>query len=190
MKSCKKCEQVKPLSEFYRNRGMADGHLSKCKACVNIYAAKRAAQWNKLNRERRAGIVRKWTASNQDKVKAASDRYRSSNPEKYRAASNRWAKENPELKRITGQNYRARKRASGGVLSLDLSAKLFRLQRGKCACGCKQPLGDDYHLDHIMPLALGGANVDTNMQLLRQRCNNQKHAKHPVDFMQSRGFLL
>jgi hypothetical protein len=25
---------------------------------------------------------------------------------------------------------------------------------------------------------------------LRSRCNQQKHAKHPVDFMQERGFLL
>jgi 5-methylcytosine-specific restriction endonuclease McrA len=52
------------------------------------------------------------------------------------------------------------------------------------------PLGDNYHIDHIMPLALGGSNTDDNIQLLRQRCNNQKCAKHPVDFMQSRGFLL
>jgi len=28
------------------------------------------------------------------------------------------------------------------------------------------------------------------MQLLNAICNLQKHAKHPVDFMQERGFLL
>ena len=38
--------------------------------------------------------------------------------------------------------------------------------------------------------ALGGLNADSNMQLLRAECNLQKSAKHPVDFMQSRGFLL
>jgi 5-methylcytosine-specific restriction endonuclease McrA len=53
-----------------------------------------------------------------------------------------------------------------------------------------QPLGDNYHLDHITPITLGGSNTDDNMQLLRQRCNNQKYNKHPIDFMQSRGFLL
>jgi len=36
----------------------------------------------------------------------------------------------------------------------------------------------------------GGSNTDDNMQLLRKLCNLQKHAKHPVDFMQERGFLL
>ena len=46
------------------------------------------------------------------------------------------------------------------------------------------------HLDHIMPLALGGSNTDDNIQLLRARCNLQKRAKHPVDFMRERGYLI
>jgi 5-methylcytosine-specific restriction endonuclease McrA len=29
-----------------------------------------------------------------------------------------------------------------------------------------------------------------NLQLLCQPCNNQKHVKHPVDFMREKGFLL
>lgn len=45
-------------------------------------------------------------------------------------------------------------------------------------------------MDHIMPLALGGTNTDDNIQLLCPTCNRSKHAKHPVDFMQQRGFLL
>lgn len=35
-----------------------------------------------------------------------------------------------------------------------------------------------------------GTNTDDNIQLLRKLCNLQKSAKHPVDFMQQRGFLL
>ena len=63
------------------------------------------------------------------------------------------------------------------------------LQKGLCPC-CRKPLGNDYHMDHIIPLALGGSNGDNNIQLLRSECNLEKQAKHPVDFMQSRGFLL
>lgn len=44
--------------------------------------------------------------------------------------------------------------------------------------------------DHIMPMDLGGSNDASNLQLLCQSCNSSKHAKHPVDFMQERGFLL
>lgn len=64
-----------------------------------------------------------------------------------------------------------------------------KFTNGKCPC-CKQPLGDEFHLDHVIPLALGGPNTDDNMQLLRKTCNLQKSAKHPVQYMQERGFLL
>lgn len=111
-------------------------------------------------------------------------------PKRNNQRNSEWRNRNPEKRRIVAHNRRARVRDAEGMLSHGLAERLIKLQRGKCACGCKQPLGDDYHLDHIMPLALEGTNTDDNIQLLRQRCNNQKHAKHPIDFMQQRGYLL
>lgn len=32
-KKCNRCENVKPLSAFARNSGMADGHLNQCREC-------------------------------------------------------------------------------------------------------------------------------------------------------------
>lgn len=115
-------------------------------------------------------------------------KWQKANPLKANAKSAKWREANPEARRIYEHNRK--ERASGGRLSSGLSAKLFKLQRGKCACGCGKPLGDEYHLDHRMPIALGGTNSDDNMQLLRKLCNLQKSKKHPIDFMQSRGFLI
>ena len=171
MKTCIKCGMTKPVAEFYKQASKSDGLNSYCKVCAKDYAAK-------------------WDAINLDKRMANHAKYRAENRCKVRAAFSKWLSANPEANRIRSNNYRALKQQAGGKLSRGLAERLFKLQRGKCACGCKQPLGDDYHLDHRMPLVLGGTNTDDNMQLLRATCNQQKHAKNPVDFMQSKGFLI
>lgn len=154
----------------------------------DIQNAKNRAN-KKANPEREKANYAAWVAKNPEKGKARSAAWRVKNPERERENRNAWRDANPEATKIHNQNRRALRMKNGGVLSRGLAEKLLILQRGKCAC-CGLPLGDNYHLDHIMPLALGGANTDDNIQLLRSCCNSQKHAKHPVDFMQSRGFLL
>lgn len=196
-KACPKCGDTKPLTEFCKNPRRRDGLRCYCRSCD----AARIAKWRANNPESAAERVAKWNAANpnyyaaryaanREEIRARAAARYAANTDKVKSAAAEWRAANPEARRVIEQNRRARKRKAGGKLSAGLADRLYKLQRGKCACGCRQPLGSDYHLDHVMPLALGGANEDWNIQLLRQQCNNQKHAKHPIEFMQQRGFLL
>lgn len=154
-----------------------------------------AARHKKLSedpeyRRRQAEKSAAYRAENPDASKRQNARRRAENPDLARQQSREWFAKNPEKRAIYEQNRRAKKRASGGKLSPDLKHRLFSAQKGFCAC-CRVSFAiEDLHLDHVMPLAKGGSHADENMQLLCQPCNQSKHAKHPVDFMQERGYLL
>lgn len=98
-------------------------------------------------------------------------KYRAKNPERVRE----WAHKR------RGQKV---KRLPWGT-----TQKLGAAQKWKCAI-CKVPVKKKYHLDHIMPLKLGGLHEPWNLQLLCPACNVRKNAKHPLDYMRERGFLL
>lgn len=167
----------------------------------------RNTAWQKANRKTVSALYAAWCAANPERAKAIGAKYRAANrnkerkrhaaylanprnKEKQRVAGLAWRANNPDRSRVIKQNRRARERKDGGRLSPDLPAKLMVLQRGKCpVCRCELNK-KNYHLDHIEPIALGGSHDDKNIQLLCKHCNMTKNAKHPIDFMQSRGFLL
>lgn len=56
IKTCFKCSKEKPLTEFYRHKYMADGHLNKCKDCtktdVSRHRSENLERFRKYDRER------------------------------------------------------------------------------------------------------------------------------------------
>lgn len=218
MKTCSKCKIEQPHENFHKESASKDGLRSSCKACSKIYcdanrdrrraASKayrtanpekvKAAQkaHYKANIEKINACSKAWNDANADKTKARNRAWNDANPEKSKARFKNWRDKNPEryaeLKKINEQKRRALKKGCEGSLSKGLFSKLFILQRGKCPI-CKAELSNikpKSPLDHIMPLALGGQNVDSNIQILCRICNSKKHSKDPIEFMQSKGFLL
>jgi len=201
---CRPCKSKRMAKWYIANRERNLLVSARYRIANPDKARARLAKWRKENPEKakaannrdyaknkckRKAYAAKYRAEHSEEQRIASVKYRAANPEKTRAATAKWYAENPERRRVYERNRRARKKAIGGKLSSGLVKVLFKRQKGKCVC-CKKSLEDNYHLDHIMPLALGGANEDWNMQLLRASCNSKKHAKHPVDYMREKGFLI
>lgn len=134
--------------------------------------------------------ARLWREKNPDASKIQNKKRRDANPEEARRQCREWFAKNPDKRAAYEQNRRARKKYNGGKLSPGLKARLFDLQKGCCACCFKKLSIGRLHMDHVVPLAKGGAHEDQNIQLLCQPCNQSKYAKHPIDFMQEKGFLL
>lgn len=201
---CKNCAKLRAERNRHENP-------EKTRAAVRSWVLKNKdakkqsdTRWRTENRERYNANKREYRANHleqkreqskrhyirhREKKLAAQAAYILAHPERKKLASDKWKGNNKHMLRIYSHTRRARKLEAGGKLSHNISKRLFALQNGRCAC-CGAPLGERYHLDHIMPLALGGSNSDDNVQLLTPKCNQSKSAKHPIDFMQSRGYLL
>ena len=157
----------------------------------------RASAWYRANKERANAASRAWGEKNKELARIRATQWRRANLERARLNdANKKKKRTPEEReywraknRLYEHKRRARKAQTEGALSTDLGETLFAKQRGMCAA-CRCDISKKYELDHIIPLAIGGLNCDSNIQLLCRFCNRSKGKKHPVEFMQERGMLL
>lgn len=144
--------------------------------------ANRLASWkaNPNKRVLRGADSHKWKGGR----RASYERMRDSGA--LAARLRRYRKANPHKLREWGQRRRSGKT---GRLPQGTVAKLFKLQRGRCAA-CKGKLPKNYHVDHVMPIMKGGKHKKDNVQLLCPTCNTRKSAKLPEAFMRELGYLL
>lgn len=162
-----------------------------CTQCAFVLAA------DKLARESRrsAASARRaaWAAANPEKMRE----YRRANYERvgreawnargaaWRAANLERARELVQVRkradRTVGANDRALRRAREHRLpseQVDRGAVWSR-DRGICHL-CESPADpSDWHLDHVVPIARGGAHVYDNVRVSHPACNQRKGARVP-----------
>lgn len=142
----------------------------------------RNRQYRQSNREGFLRGMREWRIRNHETV-IISDRTRNKNPirrARQTELTRRWRKNNPEQfhlqARAWSANRRARLLAAEGSHTKEDILLQYRSQRGKC-WHCGKPVGDDYHVDHLRPLAKDGSNDPRNLVISCAPCNLSKGDK-------------
>lgn len=62
---------------------------------------------------------------------------------------------------------------------------LFKMQNDKCAWCGNLIDGDNFHLDHVVPIAFGGTNDPHNIVVSCNTCNHTKSDTCPGQFLES-----
>lgn len=96
MKTCKLCNETKPIDEFYEHSQMPDGHLNHCKACRKQYEKNRRQTEGelvrlrdrinyRLNPEKKLEAMKRWASNNREKSSAIKAKWDLNNPFQKRA---------------------------------------------------------------------------------------------------------
>jgi 5-methylcytosine-specific restriction endonuclease McrA len=138
--------------------------------------------WREANRETINAQRRERYDSDPDKFRAKVKRWRKRYPEKARDRFRVWCKANPDKTRVRHRNRRARKRNAEGRHAAEDIARIRVAQNDLCVF-CEIELHGKGHVDHKIPLARGGSNWPSNLQILCGSCNLSKGAKLPDEMV-------
>lgn len=168
-KRCSKCGEVKPLEDYNRRKASADGRQSKCRDCSNAYYR----AWHTANREYRAEYDRAWYQANSERKRA----YYQANREQYAEYGRAYRQANPD-KDIAKQHRRRARLACAVPQRWQVDHTLGDpLACWWCGRGL---LGAVVHVEHVMPISLGGPAETANEVMSCDDCNKAKKAKHPL----------
>lgn len=209
LKTCTKCGVVHPATpEFwYRHKRVSDGLDERCKACsaeagrkwynanrervlerVRQYreanperVAERCRLHYQANREKKLAYQRQYKDANRERVLEQCRQYYAANREKWSEYYRQYREENPEKLAAYSRNRKAREKGNGSFHTAEDIQAQYARQKGKCFY-CHKKVGEDYHVDHVVPLIKGGSNGPENLVVACPACNLSKHAKHPMDY--------
>ena len=140
------------------------------------------ATYNANHREEVAARNRHYREAHPEREAAYSRDYHAAHPEKAAESGRRWREANVERVAASKRNRRARKRATLGTHTAADILTQYERQRGRCYwCGVKVSWRKK-HIDHVIPLILGGSNGPENLVISCPTCNLKKRAAHPMDF--------
>lgn len=156
-----------------------------CRPCRKKWQVEYNREWRAANPNYHSDYNRRWREENPDAYLEYSAKYRVENREAVRASYAAWEARNPRHAQEWAERNRERARESvrrrrarlRNVPTFEVTEKdILRLMSrhgGRCAY-CSEVLGDSYHIDHVMPVSLGGSNGIGNLVPACASCNVSK----------------
>jgi 5-methylcytosine-specific restriction endonuclease McrA len=143
--------------------------------------------WKEDHPEQNAAITQAWRASHTAHVAEHNAWYKAKHALTISEWKKRYRAENMERHALYERTRRARKAGADGFHTIEDVWRILTSQNHQCAY-CPFVLFR-FHIDHIMPLVLGGSDGPENIQALCPRCNMRKGPKHPDVFARLMGML-
>lgn len=143
------------------------GHLAlryvSSNGCVPCMEARASAK-----REEKREYDRRYRADNKDHLEKIKSTWRAANADKVRAIKKRY------------KHSRRAAESDGDHFSV-----LWKWERtaAKVCVYCGSDCQSSYHIDHYLPLALGGKHQVENLRIACPPCNFRKNALHPDEFL-------
>jgi endogenous inhibitor of DNA gyrase (YacG/DUF329 family) len=106
-------------------------------------------------------------------AKATARRFYEANRDEVNARSKAWLAAHPDVARMKQASRRARKRVAAVTLTKDERARMRKIYA--------EARRNGWHVDHIKPLARGGAHHPDNLIAIPPAMNMQKHTQHWPD---------
>ena len=173
MKTCKKCDTTKPLSEYNKNSRCADGFLTACKAC-NKLLRQALKDVNPEVYERQLERARKFKRANRDECIESTKQWRRDNVEEVKAYARAYEAANVGARAALNATRRALKVNATVAWGDKEIIKGLYIESTRLTA----ETGVQYHVDHIIPLKgkfVCGLHVETNLQVITATENLRKN---------------
>ena len=88
-KTCTKCKETKPVSEFYKDKTKKGGFRPNCKRCTK----EQVSLYREHNKEKAAACCRRWRSKNKELVREKNRRWYEENKEQLQRKLARYSQE-------------------------------------------------------------------------------------------------
>jgi len=176
-----RAEQVAKMAAYYAGNKDKWAYAPAATEVERKKRNRKTRLWRAANLQLAREHQRRYRFLNPGLIAAAAARDRLENPAKFKARAQDYYSRNLEAERLRSRHKAARRRGAEGTYTKRDVDLLYHQQSGRCGF-CLVDLFQKFHIDHVIPLALGGTNWPGNLQLLCPRCNLKKGAKPPSMF--------